>query len=97
MQARVKVNVRDPYGRVALHYAAMMGHAPMLRTLLASGAKASMRDHQGRIPLHLAVSPLETACAKQLLTTPVKDHINIKDTEGAVWSERLGSLSAWSR
>jgi ankyrin repeat protein len=53
---------RDTSGRAVLHWAAMMGHAEVVRTLLVAGADPTMTENGGRTPRALAEERLYLGC-----------------------------------
>lgn len=52
---KLLVNVRDKYGRSALHLAAKLGHAIRVQELLRFGAEVNASDLNMQTPLHYAV------------------------------------------
>lgn len=54
MNPEEDVNMRDPLGWTALHYAAEIGSEQICRLLIGRGADVNMTTNEGMTPLHLA-------------------------------------------
>lgn len=55
MKSGVNINVKDQFGKTALHYAAENGHVGTTQLLMARGTDANMRDAHGNTALELAL------------------------------------------
>eukprot|EP00913_Durusdinium_trenchii_P034541 g32314.t1 len=67
-------------GHSPLHLAAISGHHPIGRALLAAGAEKDIQDQQGRTPLHWGAHHGHTNIVKELLAVgAAKD---VQDNEG---------------
>ncbi len=67
LQKRVDVNVADPDGTTALHWAARNNDADTARALLKAGAKANAANTYGMTPLFLAATNGSAVIAQALL------------------------------
>ena len=96
--AALDVNGDDADGFTALHYAANLGLADLVPTLLECGASVSMptrdvtslREPGGRTPLHLAASAGQAAIARALLAAGA-------DPRAEDWQEATPALLAFRR
>src|SRR5262249_50728660 len=71
-----------------LHYAALMGAASSVRSLIAAGANVHARDHMGRTALHRATSPQVV----RTLTAAGAD-VNASDTDGKTPAHRFAGAT----
>lgn len=67
IRAGAKVDVRDCEGYAPVHYAADMGHLPVLRELMRAGSSHAWRQNGFQTPLALACFKGHFACVKYLL------------------------------
>ncbi|GLI70939.1 hypothetical protein VaNZ11_016034 [Volvox africanus] len=82
LAAGAPVDVRDGEGRVALHLAAMGGHAAVIRALLASGSNPSLRRHEDdRTALHLAAEEGHVDVVSELLAGGAE--VSAEDFDGS--------------
>ena len=58
---KANINARDSQGNTALHYAALYGHADIVKLLLARGASAGLMNLNGQTPLDLAKTNTQDA------------------------------------
>ncbi|PLN76154.1 ankyrin [Aspergillus taichungensis] len=63
-------NIRDPHGRLPLHWAAFRGNDNLVKCLLGSGADINAQDVFGRTPLFFAVFGARHSTALLLLDDP---------------------------
>lgn len=71
-------NIRDPYQRLPLHYAALNGDENLLKCLLANGADINAKEAFGRTPIFYAIFGAKHSTALQLLDHP---DIDVKCTD----------------
>lgn len=72
----IPINQGDPRGGTPLMYAALKGHSPVTRALLAKGADASIADDTGTTALHISCQYGHLAVAKML----VDDGVDLEPT-----------------
>ncbi|ELU11258.1 hypothetical protein CAPTEDRAFT_156381 [Capitella teleta] len=65
------LNLVNDFRQSALHLAVLTEQPPLVRRLVARGAKLEARDHNGNTPLHLACLHGFEACI-EMLTTPLR-------------------------
>ncbi|GAX81433.1 hypothetical protein CEUSTIGMA_g8863.t1 [Chlamydomonas eustigma] len=61
------INQQDKLQRTALHWAAELGHAEVVKKLLGYGCNPLIPDYSGRLPLHLASRSLHLPVLKLLI------------------------------
>jgi len=76
-----RVNYQDCFGRTPLHYAAIVDSAPIVETLLGSGAEARICDEFGQDPLQLALSENKQSVGGVLLQYCAHVNVNAQTTE----------------
>lgn len=90
---RADLDARDDLDRTALHSAAEVGDAWMVRTLLTYGAQPNVQDRWGITPLSMAVRKNFPGVVQVLLDTLGLDLIlKDKDEHGKVVEAKLKSL-----
>lgn len=67
LRANFYCDVRDGYGRSAVHWASSAGQADWIAALLSAGADPNLRDRRSMRPLHDAVAGGNVAAARTLL------------------------------
>ena len=65
ISADCELDVKDSFGRTALHYASDMGYSDIVKCLLTVGANPNIVDQQGHYPVHAAT------CMKNLDTIQI--------------------------
>ncbi len=70
-----KINALDNNLRTALHWAAVLGRAPVCSLLLDCGAKHDSADGYGATPLHYAVKAGSIEAVETLMRRPEVLHI----------------------
>ena len=55
--SNISIDLKDIYGRTALHHASRSLHPPVVQILLEKGANRDARDKWSRTPLHLVYNP----------------------------------------
>lgn len=74
LRHKAQVNSHDARQRTALHEAAAIGNAEIVKVLLAAGANAAARDTDGRMPLLLAARAGAVPVLEQLLAAGADPH-----------------------
>jgi ankyrin repeat protein len=67
VQGKSDVNVREPDGTTALHWAARVGSVPIVDVLLAGGADVNATNRYGLTPLAVATKSGQTGVMQKLL------------------------------
>lgn len=95
IRQKVDVNLRQPDGATALHWAADAEDAKMASLLLAAGAKADVANDYGVTPLLVAVAGRASDVVEVLLAAGAKVSVALPTGETALMTAaRSGSLGA---
>lgn len=76
------INAHEMAGQTALHKAARLGHAKVVKLLLENGADVRIQDGKGRLPLHLASFQGNVAVANLLLEYGARQQLETRDLDG---------------
>lgn len=95
VQQRADVNLPEPDGTTALHWAARGGDTDMVNLLLTSGAKADVANRYGVTPLALAAANGDGATIARLLNAGANVRAAVAEGETAILlAARSGGVEA---
>ncbi len=86
-----EMEARDPFGRSALHYAALHEDLAEVRQLLGDGSDPSAQDDHGTTPLHLASQAYAVGAVRLLIAAGADPNREDEYGNGPLWTAVFNS------